>query len=518
MDTSSHITPKRALVSVYNKTNIVDIVSFLHKLHVEIVATGNTAALLKEADIPVVDVADVTGYPDLLDGRVKTLHPAIHAGILANPLNKNHVQTLQKQHIKPFDIVIANLYPFSETLENPNASHDDIIEMIDIGGPTMIRAAAKNQRFVTVITQIDDYENLKNELSAHKSISLHFRQQMAQTAFAHTCLYDQSIHNWLSQKEPSPLPFQAQHVSELRYGENPHQNASLYSFDPNAPGPLNAKVLQAEKPLSYNNYIDANAAFNLAHTFQKPTVAIIKHTIPCGFCTHSDTLQALKLALASDPLSAFGGIIATNQTFSAPMAQSISDNFIEVIIAPNFESDALKILAKKTQLRLLASSIKNPSPSSSSFRHINGGFLIQDNNTSFPSRKHMNIMTQLIPSEDQWDDLVTACTLTAFAPSNTISIVHNGQLIGLGSGQTSRIKAAEIAIQQAKTFNPDLLPAAVAASDGFFPFFDTIKILAQAEISVVAHPGGSKNDQQIIQEANKHNISLIQHNIRSFSH
>ena len=515
---------KRALISVFDKTSIVPLAKKLSSLGVEIVSTGNTASTLRKEDIPVVDVANVTNFPEMLGGRVKTLHPAIHAGILAKPDEPSHVKEISEHNLNFFDLVISNLYPFQKTIADKNSSEENIIEMIDIGGPTIIRAAAKNYKNVTIITSVEQYDTLKQELALHSGATcLKFRKKMAKQAFLMIEKYDHEISSWFMKDEnksdfSESFTLNASKIRDLSYGENPHQKASLYRVD-NAIGAINSQVIKADKSLSYNNYVDADTAISIVSSFSRPACAIIKHKVSCGFAINDTTENTIVNAIASDPTSAFGGVVATNSCFSKKMAENLKNLFVEMIIAPDFEEEALAILLTRKNLRILKTkSMPDISDSKKLFRQLRGGIILQDPNLTFPSQKDMKVMTRKTPSDKQWQDIHIATRLVSFANSNAVAIVNENRLIGLGSGQTSRVQACKLAVSQAKLFNPSLLENSVAASDGFFPFFDGIKILNNANIKTIAHPGGSKNDEDIINQANNHNISIIQHGIRSFAH
>ena len=507
------ISVKRALISTYDKSGITGLAQVLIRYGVEIIATGGTAALLREHNIPITEIADVTGFPEMLGGRVKTLHPVIHAGILARRgIDDN---TLAEHAIKPIDLVVINLYPFEEAASTPNATIQSVIEQIDIGGPTMLRAAAKNSQSVTALSSPDSYADFIQEMDTHKgAISESFRQQQAAGVFALTAHYNQAIaqyfkHSILAEKT---------NQKTLRYGENPNQTAICRVNDDASDSDLAACIPLQGKALSYNNLVDADAAWNTACAFpsDKPTCCIVKHATPCGIASGTSMLNAYKLAWETDSTSAFGGIIACNQSVDAQTATAITQQFVEVILAPSFDADALVILQKKPSIRVMQ---LNPASVQTELKSIAGGRLEQSPLPIDPAAEQTEwtIPTKRKPTEQEMNDMIFAWRAIKNVKSNAIFIAKNEQAIGIGSGQTSRVFAATIAILKAQEAQ---LPTqgAVAASDAFFPFADGLQVLADAGITAIIQPGGSKRDPEVIAAADTANIALVHTGSRLFKH
>ncbi|MFA6038349.1 MAG: bifunctional phosphoribosylaminoimidazolecarboxamide formyltransferase/IMP cyclohydrolase [Legionellales bacterium] len=507
-------TLKRALLSVSDKTGIIELAQKLASNGVEILSTGGTAKALRDANIPVIDVGDYTGFPEILDGRVKTLHPKVHAGILAR--RAQDTATLEKLDIPYIDLVVVNLYPFANTIAKPNCSFEEAIEQIDIGGPSMLRGAAKNYQDVAVVVDPNDYPLITEQLTLEQ------RLMLAQKVFAHTAHYDALINDYLSEHtKPGLLPkMRTLALTEqlsLRYGENPHQAASFYQHGIHKTG-LAASIQHQGKPLSYNNLLDADAAMECVKSFTlKPACVIVKHTNPCGVAQADDLLSAYQRAYQADPSSAFGGIIAFNKKLDEKTAQAIIDTqFVEVILAPEFSEAALTILNNKPNVRALTySSDKNTDPLS--YRSINGGLLVQEQDTQIINPNDWKIVTTKKPDATQLQDLTFAWQVVRFVKSNAIVYAKNGQTCGIGAGQTSRIMSCEIGIMKAQQAGLSLKACALA-SDAFFPFADSIIAASKAGVTSIIQPGGSLKDQEVINAANDLNIAMIFTGIRHFRH
>lgn len=507
---NENIAPiKRALISVSDKAGIVEFASALSQLNIEILSTGGTSKLLREANIPVRDVSDVTGFPEIMDGRVKTLHPKVHGGILG--LRAEHSMIAKQHDIEWIDLVVVNLYPFKATIENPNASFDDAVENIDIGGPTMIRSAAKNMGWVGVVVDPNDYVTIIQELQQQQGLQFVTRKNLATKAFAHTAEYDALIHQYLSEKPQPALHLQLEKVADLRYGENPQQTASAYRF-PNTHGILSAHQYQG-KELSYNNIADADAAVACVREFSNPACVIVKHANPCGVAIAETIEIAFEKAFQADPVSAFGGIVALNRHCTKELAEKIVSSFFEVIVAPSFSIDALETLAKKANLRLLALEMKQAIPKHE-FKYVNGGLLVQDRDDHQLLENDLTLVTENKPSQEDLKTLLFAWHVVKHIKSNAILIAKDNVTLGVGAGQVSRIDAVELAIKKAGGH----LKQAVLASDAFFPFRDSIDFLAKTGIKAIIQPGGSVRDEEVIQACNEHHIAMVFTGKRCFKH
>ncbi len=498
----------RALVSTYDKTGLVPLCKALVAANVEIISTGNTARFLQENNIPVVDVETITGFPEILDGRVKTLHPHVFAGILARRNMNSHIETLKVLEIDPIDIVVVNLYPFEKIMNAPGATLADCIENIDIGGPTLLRAAAKNFDHVVALSDPSQYEAFINNLVTKLGSSLDERRDLAGFAFSKTAAYDQAISAWFSRKH-------------LRYGENPHQKAAVIASG-HGDVPLARAFSLQGKELSYNNLLDANAAISTLRWLvsdQKCCGAVIvKHGNPCGAALGTTSHDAIVKAFASDPLSAFGGIVATSQTVDEQVAQELKNRFVELVIAPAFAPEARAILEVKKDLRLIEMPTLLSAPwAKESVRSILGGYLIQDVDIPSPDKEQWQVVSAKQPTGTQETDMRLANSLVATCHSNAIAVVRNGQLIGVGAGQTSRVDAVKIAIAKAREHGHDL-QGAVLASDAFFPFTDSLIMAQEAGIACIVAPSGSKKDADVISKANDLGLSLTFTALRHFRH
>ena len=512
----------RALVSVSDKTGIVDFCRELSLLGVEILSTGGTAKTLAEHQIKVTEVADYTGFPEMMDGRVKTLHPKIHGGILGRRgLDDNVMAT---NGILPIDLVVVNLYPFEATITKPDCDLDTAIENIDIGGPTMIRAAAKNYIDVAVIVNPADYANTIAELKTENSLSLHTRFKLAITCFQHTAHYDTAIATYLSQVNgdefPETLNLQYYLSQPMRYGENPHQKGAFYSeFDPVSGTIGSSRQLQG-KALSYNNIADADAALECVKSFtDHPTCVIVKHANPCGVAEANTLLEAYNKAYATDPTSAFGGIIAFNRELDKDTAvEIIGRQFVEVIIAPSFSNAAQIVLAEKANLRVLQCGEFSASKAATlDLKKVSGGLLVQGKDIREVTDEDLTIVSIRQPSEQELRDMLFAWKVAKFVKSNAIVYAKNGQTIGVGAGQMSRVYSARIAGIKAADASLDVIGSAMA-SDAFFPFRDGIDSAAEAGITAIIQPGGSVRDNEVIAAANEHNIAMVFTGIRHFRH
>jgi len=520
---------KRALISVSDKDGIERLAIELQSCNVEILSTGGTAKALREAGIEVKDVSEHTGFPEIMEGRVKTLHPKIHGGILAKHDNDDHIKAMVDNDIVPIDMVIINLYPFVKTVQS-DASFAQCIENIDIGGPAMIRAAAKNHDHVAVITDPQDYDRVIEDMKNNDGcITYNLRKSLALTAFSLTATYDSSIASWFAQqtKEETPrrISFSGTLKQKLRYGENPHQSAALYLVDDSLRvGAARATQVQG-KELSYNNLNDTDAAFELVSEFDQPTAAIIKHANPCGVASGSDCLEAYKKALLCDQTSAFGGIIALNQTLNAELAKTIIERFVEVIIAPSIEGEAIDILKQKNNIRMLTTgAMPDRDQNTRIVKRIAGGLLVQETDRAIIDNENMKIVTDREPTQKEMDDLIFAFTVAKHVKSNAIVYAKDGSTVGIGAGQMSRIDSSRIAawkaVEAAKEAGWDepLTTGSVVASDAFFPFADGLIAAADAGVTAVIQPGGSIRDQEVIDAANERGLAMVFTGMRHFRH
>ncbi len=516
---------KRALLSVSDKTGIVDFAKGLHQQNITLLSTGGTAALLKKNNIPVTDVSDHTGFPEIMDGRVKTLHPKIHGGLLGRRGQDEGV--MAQQHIEPIDLLAVNLYPFQETIAQPDCDLPRAIENIDIGGPAMIRAAAKNHAAVTVVVDNQDYASVLDTLSSNGETTAAQRFTLATKAFAHTAQYDGAIANYLSamtpegkkQAFPSTFSCQFEHGRLLRYGENPHQQAAFYVEHKPPAGTLASSVQHQGKPLSYNNIADTDAALACVKAFSRPACVIVKHANPCGVAMSKNIGAAYARAYETDPTSAFGGIIAFNRPLDGDTATAIIEQqFVEVIIAPHFEQNALDALANKPNVRVLAcGDIPNTPTAWRDFKRVEGGLLVQDSDLGIIKSEDLKVVTDATPSQQQLDDLLFAWRVAKYVKSNAIVYAKDLQTIGVGAGQMSRIYSARIAA--IKAADAELtVKGSVMASDAFFPFPDAVEAAAEIGISAIIQPGGAQRDEAVIAAANKAGIAMVFTGMRHFRH
>ena len=547
---------KRAVVSVSDKTGVIDFVRTLADFGVEIISTGGTAKSLREAGLKVIDVSEITGFPEMMDGRVKTLHPKVHGGLLALRDNPDHVAAMQQQGIEPIDMVVVNLYPFAETIRRQGVTKEDAIEQIDIGGPAMIRSAAKNAQDVAVVVSPQQYDNIVTEMKAHDgALSDLTRNRLAVEAFEQTATYDLMVSAYLRSIDSSDhkiaemtkagiamgaggshglitspssgiddfsmetfhgsLPGQKSwsigKKADLRYGENPHQIAALYQTS--IKGGLANAVVLAGKEMSFNNYIDADAAWQLVCDFSETACAIIKHTNPAGVGLGATVAEAYRRALATDPVSAFGGIVAFNKPVDEEAAQEVTKIFTEVLIAPDYEASALQLLKTKKNLRIL----RMPSVETAKgieFKHISGGMLVQTRDTHQLNKEDLKVVTSRQPTEEEIEALLFAWTVCKHTKSNAIVYARSNQTVGVGAGQMSRIDSVKIGAMRAQL----PVPGSVLASDAFFPFRDGIDEAAKHGITAVIQPGGSVRDDEVIAAANEHGLAMVFTGIRHFKH
>ena len=516
-------TITRALISVSDKTGVLDFCRELDQLGIEILSTGGTAKLLAKNNVSVTEVSDYTGFPEMMDGRVKTLHPKVHGGILGRRGTDDEV--MAANGIKPIDLVVVNLYPFEQTVANPDCDLATAIENIDIGGPTMIRAAAKNHADVAVIVDPNDYQSTVNELkNNNSSISEQTRFNLALKSFEHTARYDTAISAYLGAVNqvqfPETLNLQFHHTQSMRYGENPHQNAAFYTEKSPESGTIAAATQLQGKELSYNNIADADAALECVKSFtEQPTCVIVKHANPCGVAQAGDIFTAYDLAYATDPTSAFGGIIAFNQELDEKTAaEIINRQFVEVIIAPVINPAAKAVLAEKKNVRVLeCGAWSNTNQSSLDFKRVASGLLVQDKDLGQISEDDIKVVSKRQPTEQQMADMLFAWKVGKFVKSNAIVYCKNGQTIGVGAGQMSRVYSAKIAGIKAADEGL-IVPGSAMASDAFFPFRDGIDAAAEAGIAAIIQPGGSMRDNEVIEAADEHDIAMVFTGMRHFRH
>lgn len=519
-------TIKQALISVSDKSGILEFAQGLNRLGVKILSTGGTAKLLADNGVPVTEVADYTGFPEMLDGRVKTLQPKVHAGILARRDLPEHIATLQKHGIPTIDLVVVNLYPFSATVAKPDCTLEDAIENIDIGGPTMVRAAAKNHAHVAIITDPADYSDVLAEMQTNSGVvSGATCFELAKKAYSHTAAYDSAISNYLTTINadgtksafPAQINFNFAKVQEMRYGENPHQSAAFYrDLNPVQGGISDYTQLQG-KELSYNNIGDADAAWELVKTFDQPACVIVKHANPCGVAIADSALNAYKLAYATDTTSAFGGIIAFNRELDADSATQITANqFVELIIAPSASEAALTVTAAKQNVRVLTVPLSK-AHNQFDFKRVSGGLLVQSPDALNVQASQLKVVSKVQPGNEQLQDMLFAWRVAKYVKSNAIVFCKNGQTLGVGAGQMSRVDSTRIASIKAQNAGLSLLDS-VVASDAFFPFRDGIDVLAAAGAKAVIQPGGSMRDEEVIAAANEHGLAMVFTGYRHFRH
>lgn len=513
----------RVLISVFNKAGIIEFASSLKKLNIEIISTGGTAKLLIENGVPCTQVAEITSAPEMLDGRVKTLHPAIHGAILAKRDNPDHIRQLKAQGITPIDMVVINLYPFEDVVSKPDVNLDEALENIDIGGPTMIRAAAKNYHFVAVVTSPKQYLSIIDELIQNNGeLSLHTRSKLAIEAFRLTHRYDGAISKYLQsinteQEYPDNILLGFEKIQNLRYGENPHQTAAFYRELGSDDKGITDLIQLHGRELSFNNLMDLDSVVKMLRTFKEPCSVIVKHNNPCGVAIGDSIFPAFKKALATDPVSAFGGIFGFNRKLDLKTAEELKNIFIEVIIAPDFESDAFQLLSKKKNLRLLKLDIDQGCSAGYDYKRVAGGVLIQSQDLMDIDNLDINVVSQRAPTDKEWAGLKFAWNIVQWVKSNAVIFCLKDRTIGIGAGQMSRIDSSLFAIDKARRSGLSLKGTAVA-SDAFFPFRDGVDAAAEAGATAIIQPGGSVRDEEVIQAANEHNMAMVFTGIRHFRH
>ena len=517
---------KRALISVSDKTGIVEFAQKLNDLGVSIISTGGTFKVLKEAGIPVINISDVTGFPECLDGRVKTLHPNIHAGLLAMRSNPEHMKQVEELNVELIDMVVVNLYPFKQTIMKQDVTLADAIENIDIGGPTMLRAAAKNYQDVSVVIDPTDYEQVLSEIKETGAVSVKTNFYLAAKVFNHTAYYDTMIANYLRDKAglpkyPDTISMTFEKVQDMRYGENPHQSAAFYKEVGNSDGMLSGIEQLHGKELSFNNINDLHGALELLKEFdEEPTVVACKHSNPCGVASGKDIHEAYVRAYNTDPVSIFGGILCANRKIDKATAEEISKIFLEIVLAPDFDDDALEVLEQKKNIRLLKLKdvMKKQPETAYDVKKVSGGILIQDIDSKLLGDE-LKVVTDRKPTEKEMEDLLFTWKVVKFTKSNGIAIGKDKQSVGIGPGQVNRIWATEQAIDHGtKQLGADVVKGAVLASDAFFPFDDCVEAAHKAGITAIIQPGGSKRDQDSIDACNKYGIAMVFTGMRHFRH
>ena len=510
---------QRALISVSDKTGVLEFAQALATKNIEILSTGGTAKLLADNNIPVIEVSDYTGFPEMMAGRVKTLNPKIHGGILARRGIDEGVMT--ENDINPIDLVVVNLYPFQATIANPDCTLEDAIENIDIGGPAMLRSSAKNHASVTVLVDASDYQRVIDEINANGDTTIETRTKLALKTFEHTAQYDGAIANYLGKEEDgfsNTMNLQFHKTQSMRYGENPHQSAAFYKENNIAEACVASSTQFQGKEMSFNNMADADAALECVRTFEEPACVIVKHANPCGVAVRDDIFEAYAQAFATDPTSAFGGIIAFNRNLDKKTAQAIIDRqFVEVIIAPHVDDDAKEVLADKKNVRALECGDLSTAKPSLDYKRVTGGLLVQDKDLGSITKKDMICVSETQPTDEQLDDLMFAWKVAKSVKSNAIVYVKNQMTIGVGAGQMSRVYSAKIASIKASDENL-VVEGSVMASDAFFPFRDGIDAAAEAGIKAIIQPGGSMRDDEVIEAANEHGIAMVFTGMRHFKH
>jgi phosphoribosylaminoimidazolecarboxamide formyltransferase / IMP cyclohydrolase len=516
---------RRALISVADKTGVAEFAAGLAKQGVEVISTGGTLSVLREAGVEAKPVEELTGFPEILDGRVKTLHPHLHAALLAVRDNPEHAETLKDREIEEIDLVCVNLYPFERTVARRDVSEEEAIENIDIGGPTMIRAAAKNHRFVAVVVRPESYDAVLDELEETGELSAATRHWLANEAFAYTARYDAAISRWFGQRyEQMPAYWVTawEKEQDLSYGENPHQRAALY-VEPRVRSHVLSMVSKVHgKPLSFNNVLDLNSARTLLGDLEGPACVIVKHNNPCGVAEADEIGPAYEKAFACDPMSAFGGVIALNRPVDKALAERLSEQFIEVLIAPAYEDGALEVLQQKEAIRILEDTERRTHQIEPDIKRVRGGILVQDPDGSPEPRELMEVVTKTQPSEEQWADLLFAWRVCRHVKSNAIVLARDRATLGIGAGQMSRVDSVRLSIEKAKeAHGPDaetLLAGSVVASDAFFPFADGPQAAIEAGATAVIQPGGSKRDAEVIEACDAAGVAMIFTKRRHFRH
>ncbi|MBN2066417.1 MAG: bifunctional phosphoribosylaminoimidazolecarboxamide formyltransferase/IMP cyclohydrolase [Candidatus Thermoplasmatota archaeon] len=516
------MTIKRALISVSDKEGLIDFATAISKLNIALISTGGTAVALRKAKLAPIEVSTLTGFPEMLEGRVKTLHPVVHAGILAKRKEKQHMNALKTQHIDTIDMVVCNLYPFEQTIKKPKVSIEEVVENIDIGGPTLIRAAAKNYHDVIVVTSQKQYNEVMQKLQTKGNLTIGDREKLAVEAYSHTAQYDTIISTylqkkWIAETLPNNLSATMRKIQNMRYGENPHQHGAFYQALPATTEPCIATAVQLQgKELSFNNILDSDCAIECTKEFSDPSCVIIKHATPCGIASASTLLQAWKDAFATDVQSPFGGIVSFNREVDKDVAKELSKYFLEVVIAPGFSKEAASIFGKKKNLRLLVvHGLDKPIDRNGIvLRSVIGGFLAQDRDIWLNDRKNWKIVTSKKPTKDELSTMAFAVKCVKHVKSNSVLFAKGTRTVAIGGGQTSRVDAAWIATHKGQ----ENIKESVMASDAFFPFRDAVDVAAKAGVTAIIQPGGSIRDDEVINAANKHRITMVFSGQRYFRH
>lgn len=510
---------KRALISVSDKTNLIPFVKELIALDFEIISTGGTKKMLEEAGLKILGISEITGFPEIMDGRVKTLHPKVHGGLLSVRTNEKHIKEMKANGIEFIDMVVVNLYPFKQTIEKEGVTFAEAIENIDIGGPSMLRSAAKNHKFVTVLCDSSDYDTVIKEIRENGDTTIETRSKLAAKVFRHTASYDANIANYLTEQchedSPETLTLTFDKKQDLRYGENPHQKAAFYAGKKQAFSMAWATQLHG-KELSYNNIQDADATLQIVKEFSEPVVVAVKHKNPCGVGTGKNLLEAWKRAYEVDMVSIYGGIVATNQEVDIETAKEMKPVFLEIILAPSFTPDAFEILSAKKNLRLMTYDLTSPNEDKEMFISVNGGMLLQELDNKSSADYTINVVTKKEPTASELKDLLFAMKVCKHVKSNAITLVKDNKTIGVGAGQMNRVGAAHIAMEQAKKLG--YTENIALASDAFFPFDDVVKMAKEYGITAIIQPGGSVRDEESIKACDELGISMIFTGIRHFKH
>ena len=510
---------KRALISVSDKTNLLEFVKELIACNYEIISTGGTKSMLEKEGLKVMGISEITGFPEIMDGRVKTLHPKVHGGLLSMRDNQKHIDEMKANEIQYIDMVVVNLYPFKETIQKEGVAFAEAIENIDIGGPSMLRSAAKNHKFVTVVCDSNDYPKVIEEIKANGDTTLATRSQLAAKVFRHTAAYDAMIAEYLTyqvgETNPESITLTFDKKQDLRYGENPHQSATFYSGKKQGYSMAWATQLHG-KELSYNNIQDADATLNIVKEFQEPVVVAVKHKNPCGVGIGTDVFEAWTNCFEADKVSIYGGIVATNQTIDAETAESMKNVFLEIILAPEFTPEAFEILSAKKNIRLMTFDLSTKQQDQNMFISVNGGLLKQNVDLFSNDQYQIQCVTDKKPTDKEMVDLLFAMKVCKHVKSNAITLAKNQKTVGVGAGQMNRVGAALIALEQAK--NADILDGIVLASDAFFPFDDVVRLAHQYGVTAIIQPGGSVRDEDSIKACNELGISMIFTGIRHFKH
>jgi len=514
---------ERALISVFDKRGVVDFARALAELGIEIISTGGTASEIEEAGVSTTPIEEYTGFPEMLDGRVKTLHPNIYAGLLAVRSSEAHRLTLAEHGIAPIDLVCVNLYPFERTAARRGVSEEEVIEHIDIGGPTLIRAAAKNHAFVGVVVRPESYDAVVEELQeTGGNLSAQTRESLATEAFGATARYDAAISRWFAEREedfPNHFVAAFEKVLDLSYGENPHQRAAYYEQVGMRTHLLARTVKMHGKELSFNNLLDLDAGRRLLREFELPACAIVKHNNPCGVGVGETALEAYERALACDPQSAYGGVVVFNREVSRDLGARLNENFVELIFAPGYEHEAIEIIRSKPHVRVIEDSERRKgTPGERDLRRVSGGLLVQDTDTDLEDRAHMEVVTERKPTEEEWGELLFAWKACKHVRSNAIVLAKGLATIGIGAGQMSRVDSVRLAVEKAHANQPDLLEGSALASDAFFPFADGIEAAIEAGVTAVIQPGGSRRDPEVIEACNAAGVAMVFAGRRHFRH